>query len=543
MTSATSTCESSPSEDPLESMPELTNGNQSDIKVKPVPRPRSKYPLKSKNNNNTADKAGSTVSCHNTEDPCPLRPPTRPQNLTYVTCLNPSPNGDDQFTSNTDTSAKEPQADSDKQRRPPPPPPRPPPPSNYHDTQTSNTRQTPERRTEEAQYQRSSSVDSNMLLDISGTPGEMPTGIYRPTGSSRSSAYRRSSITNSASLYGGSPLQVRSPPAFSPPAPPSINGATEPVYTEIPDYVTVLPNDDHNMAQLNRPGGHQPAIEDTEDINGMLKWLKRESRPHHMSLSLYGLSLEQEIREFNQRALKVKQALRLYNLLMMKRNESMRDTIANITAMSNNLDKFEKRVKNMGIAGGTTGAVGGATAVVGIALAPVTMGTSLIATAVGVGMVAAAGGMGAHANKPSKKTVTRTTVVKLLKDYETNVADIEHCLVFILCGMNELQRHDLARLQRAGAHLDALRVAHLSQSVLRSEMNNGGRTSAAPTGGMSSVRLIQAFDKEMDQYFKEKDKQRLRKSTKSRFSSRVRLLAQNLQDELDYLNYMWEMFC
>lgn len=234
-------------------------------------------------------------------------------------------------------------------------------------------------------------------------------------------------------------------------------------------------------------------------------------------------------------------ALRLFNLLMMKRSESLRNTITEFSSISDSLDKLQKKTKTMGIAGGTTGAVGGVTAVVGIALAPVTMGASLIATAVGAGMVASAGGMGAHTAKANKKIVNRMTVEKLVNEYQTNIVDLEHCLDFILSGMNELRRHDIARLQRAGAQSEAVRMAHLSQSVF-SNMNSNTRAPAAPTGGMSSERLLLAFSKEMDQYFTEKDGQKLKKLNKSKFSGRVRLLAQNLQDDLDQLNHMWELF-
>lgn len=239
----------------------------------------------------------------------------------------------------------------------------------------------------------------------------------------------------------------------------------------------------------------------------------------------------------------MKQALRLYNLLMMKRNEILQGHISEFTSIADSLDKVQKKSKTMGIAGGTTGAVGGVTAVVGIALAPMTMGASLIATAVGAGMVASAGGLGAHSAKASNNIVNRTTVEKLVNDYMANIVDMEHCLDFILSAMNELRRHDLARLQRAGAQTDAVKMAHLSQSVLMSNMNNSRRTSVTHTAGMSSERLLQAFVKEMNQYFKVKDGQKLKQSTKIKFSGRVRLLAQNLQDELDNLNRMWEMFC
>lgn len=244
-------------------------------------------------------------------------------------------------------------------------------------------------------------------------------------------------------------------------------------------------------------------------------------------------------RSFQQKGADLRKALRLYNLLMMKRSECLRDILAEFSSISSSLDKMQKKSKTMGIAGGTTGAVGGVAAVVGIALAPITMGTSLIATAVGAGMVVSAGGMGAHTVKQAKKkNVTRAAVEKLVGDYTLKVADVEHCLDFILSVMSELRRHDLPRLQRAGVQTDALRLAHLSQSV----MSSGNSFRKASASGMSSDRLLRVFAKELDQYFTENHSQKLKESCRSKFSGRVRLLAENLQHELDHLNCMWEMF-
>lgn len=244
-------------------------------------------------------------------------------------------------------------------------------------------------------------------------------------------------------------------------------------------------------------------------------------------------------RWFQQKAVDLRKAMRLYNLLMMKRSESLRDLLAEFSSISSSLDKMQKKSKTMGITGGTTGAVGGVAAVLGIVLAPVTMGTSLIATAVGTGMVVSAGGLGAHTVKQAKKNnVTRTAVEKLVGDYTVLIVDVEQCLDFILAVMSELRRHDLPRLQRAGVQTDALQLAHLAQAV----MSSGNRFRKASASGMASDRLLQVFAKELDQYFTEKHSQKLKKSCRSRFSGRVQLLVENLQDELDHLNCMWEMF-
>lgn len=239
----------------------------------------------------------------------------------------------------------------------------------------------------------------------------------------------------------------------------------------------------------------------------------------------------------------MRKALRLFNLLMMKRNEPLRDLISEFTAISTSLNKIQKKGKTMDIAGGTTGAVGGVTAVLGIALAPVTMGTSLIATVVGAGMVASAGGMGAHSAKQAKKKIVdKMTMEKLVYNYKTKVVDLEHCLSFILSAMNDLRRYDVPRLQRAGADTDALKTAHLSQFVLKNCMDSSSTSPVTRASGVSSERLLEGFAKEMDLHFSDKDDQKLKKSCKGRFSGRVQLLAENLQEELDHLNRMWEMF-
>lgn len=250
-----------------------------------------------------------------------------------------------------------------------------------------------------------------------------------------------------------------------------------------------------------------------------------------LSLSVY--------RSFNERAMNVKKALRLYNLLLMKRKETLREIITEFNFISRSLDKVQKKTKKIGIAGGTTGAVGGVAAVVGVAMAPMTMGISLIATAVGVGMV-----LGANA-KAKKKSVNKARVETLAFQYINEVGDLERCLDFILSGMDfilsgmdELRRHDLPRLQRARVQADAVNMAHLSQYVL----TNNTRKGSANTRLASPEKLLKAFIHELDQYFTKKGGQKLKKSNESKFSGRVHLLAENLQDDLDHMNSLWETF-
>ncbi|XP_031689715.1 apolipoprotein L domain-containing protein 1-like [Oncorhynchus tshawytscha] len=101
-----------------------------------------------------------------------------------------------------------------------------------------------------------------------------------------------------------------------------------------------------------------------------------------MPPSFYGLSLEDETREFNQRCLYAKNGLCLFNCLLMKRNDTLRGLFTELNDLAEKPDKVQK-TKTMAIAGGTTDAMGGTVAVVGIVLTHMTMGSSLIATAIG----------------------------------------------------------------------------------------------------------------------------------------------------------------
>ncbi|XP_068192250.1 immunoglobulin A1 protease-like isoform X2 [Antennarius striatus] len=537
--------------------------------------------------------------------PRPVRPPQRPTLSSNVTSSSPIAAVDgNNYSPNPNTETNTPDFSTDKMHFPPPRPERPRLPSNYYDRLSSmrtaevpsddrdqciyssigtdelspsyeetspnsektspnseetspNSEETSPNSEETSPNSEETSPNSEETSSKLDEPSAVPpetdgnfsgycnsTTVDRPVVPPRS---RRYSLPRAISQDESPPSQVKPPLR---PNPPSSVGS---VYSEIEyrPYLDILPEDEDDTISLDRSSlrsgqsfqsgsSHRQTLSDTEDINVMLRWLQRVSKNDFMDLSLYGLSIEEEMRSFHERAMNVKKALRLYNFLMMKRHDNLRVLITEFSSISVCLDKMRKKNKTTAIAGGTTGAVGGVTAVLGIALAPVTLGVSLIATAVGAGMVASAGGMGAHATKmANKKIVNRMAVEKLVYEYKSNIVDIEHCLDFILSGMTELRRHDIPRLQRAGAPTDVLKVAHLSQFVLKNYKER--KSSVTNAAGMSSERLLLVFSKELDQYFPDNHDQKLRKSKRSRFSGSVRLLAENLQVELDYLNQMWEM--
>lgn len=213
-----------------------------------------------------------------------------------------------------------------------------------------------------------------------------------------------------------------------------------------------------------------------------------------------------------------------------------------LTAFCDDLDKKQKKSKSMDIAGGTTGAVGGVAALVGVALAPVTMGVSLLITAVGAGMVATASGIGAHTIITGKKNaMEKVTMENILRDYGKDIVIAECCSLVICSEMDELRRYDCSKLRGEDVLPEALRMAKLSWSLPEKDTSSASGISPASTPRVSSVNLLQDFSRELDSYFTESKGQKLKKSNVAKFACRVRRLARDLQEVLDELNRIWKM--
>lgn len=97
-------------------------------------------------------------------------------------------------------------------------------------------------------------------------------------------------------------------------------------------------------------------------------------------------------RSFTILADKVNRGLRVFNKVFTERAEVLWQSVIRLHAIADDISNFHHKAKIAGITGGTTTAVGGVTAIAGLALAPFTFGASLVITAVGVG-VATAGGI------------------------------------------------------------------------------------------------------------------------------------------------------
>lgn len=137
-------------------------------------------------------------------------------------------------------------------------------------------------------------------------------------------------------------------------------------------------------------------------------------------------------RSFTILADKVHRGLRLFNKVFTERAEVLWQSIITLHAIADDISTFHHKAKIAGITGGTTTAVGGVTAIAGLALAPFTFGASLVITAVGVGVATAGGITSASAaisdnvnNMHDRKKVNKNVLLRALQ----NPLDLTHFML------------------------------------------------------------------------------------------------------------------
>ncbi|XP_041725661.1 uncharacterized protein LOC121555872 isoform X1 [Coregonus clupeaformis] len=268
-----------------------------------------------------------------------------------------------------------------------------------------------------------------------------------------------------------------------------------------------------------------------KDADRLMEWWEKvKSEPWKDLANDPKLAKKGEAKLFKVKAQRIQNALQLYNFLLTKHGETLKNHIIDLISIADNLDKVSKGTKIAGITGGATGAVGGVAAVAGVILAPFTLGASLALTVVGVGVAAAGGVTGASAAIANKVSSAqdRKKIELILQDYRALIGNIEACLRFINVGMEHLRKHNLSTLQ--GVDTEAVRVASVA-------IVTGVGSSSAIEASSKASGMLQGFALGMDIYFTQKKDgkggQKLKKGLESKFGKKIREVAQQLKEGLD----------
>ncbi|XP_036072354.1 histone acetyltransferase KAT6B isoform X4 [Oryzias melastigma] len=295
--------------------------------------------------------------------------------------------------------------------------------------------------------------------------------------------------------------------------------------------------------------------ENSEDVEDLMDWWNTveswEDTPQDDDMTE-----KEEAKAFAVTAEKVQKGIHVFNKLFSERGESLWQHIMDLNAIADGLDKFNKKTKIAQITGGSTSAIGGVATITGLALAPVTMGTSLIVTAVGLG-VATAGGLtsaGAGISNQVNNSMDRKKVEKIVEDYQEKIADFNKCLKFIKQGIDNLRKFNLLKMKNHAYNQDfpALTSSFYEDGAMAGKaiLINANEimrvVQIANVAGSTAGRAVQVASMAtgvltglfvgMDIYFVAKDSKILKKGAKSEFAAKIREVAEQLHDGLVELN-------
>ncbi|KAG7234255.1 hypothetical protein INR49_005455 [Caranx melampygus] len=245
---------------------------------------------------------------------------------------------------------------------------------------------------------------------------------------------------------------------------------------------------------------------------------------------------EDESKSFTVLADKVHRGLRVFNKVFTERAEVLWQYIITLHAIADDINDFHHKAKIAGITGGTTTAVGGVAAITGLALAPFTFGASLLVTAVGVGVATAGGITSASAaiSDNVNNMQDQKKVETLLKEYEAHLLDIGKILHFINQGLYKLRGHPFLR-SGTQHYSEDWEIRRAVQTITLADSPVMRATEVTD----EAVASVQGLFKGMDTYFI-KDSRELKKTCKKEMVSKIRELANRLNEAIVELNTIRE---
>ncbi|KAL2079166.1 hypothetical protein ACEWY4_024910 [Coilia grayii] len=278
--------------------------------------------------------------------------------------------------------------------------------------------------------------------------------------------------------------------------------------------------------------------EDEGDTDSLMEWWNTVEMWDEVPSDEESTLKEEEIKTFTQLADKVHHGLRVFNKVFMENAEVLYQHVLILHAIADDLSNFHRRAKVGSITGGTTMAVGGAAAITGLALAPLTLGASLLVSAVGLGVLTAGGVTSASAAISDKVNDAhdRKKIELVAGDYLTRLTEVARCLGFVREGMCRLSRHPLLRRNNYYASSDwEVRRALQMVSLVREPADQAAAVAERGTAALSGLF------KHMERYFVDKNgKQELRKTCKKEATGQVHSVATLLQEGLTELNSIRE---
>ncbi|XP_031594533.1 uncharacterized protein si:cabz01007807.1 isoform X2 [Oreochromis aureus] len=303
------------------------------------------------------------------------------------------------------------------------------------------------------------------------------------------------------------------------------------------NYLSEAARAEWRAAQMDEQALAENETEDDDgDTDSLMEWWNTVEQWDEVASDDEEIVMKDDSKSFTILADKVHRGLRVFNKVFTERAEVLWQDIIKLHAIADDINEFHQKAKIAGITGGTTTAVGGVTAIAGLALAPFTFGASLVITAVGVGVAAAGGITSASAaisdNVNNMQDQKKVEIV--LQEYETHLLDINKILHFVNEGLYKLRGHPFLRsgTQHYSEDWEIRRAVQMISLVDSPVM----RATEITDGAVASV---QGLFKGMDKYFT-KDSRELKKSCKTEMVARLKQVAAVLNDTIVELNTIRE---
>ncbi|KAM4714318.1 apolipoprotein L6-like [Anableps anableps] len=292
------------------------------------------------------------------------------------------------------------------------------------------------------------------------------------------------------------------------------------------------------MDEQAAAGGEEEEDDDEDgDTDSLLEWWYTVEKWDELpSDEEDAVIKEDESKSFTILAEKVERGLRLFNKVFTEQAEILWESVISLHTLADDINEFHHKAKIAGIGGGTTTAVGTVTAITGLALAPITLGASLVVAAVGVG-VATAGGI-ASASAAISDNVNnkneRKKIEVVLQEYEDRMLEISKILNFVNQGLYRLRGHPFLRsgTQHYSQDWEVRKAVQMISMVDSPVMRATEITDDA-------VGSLQGLFKGMDKYFV-KETRELKKSCKKEIVGAIRQVANVLNDCIVELNTIRE---
>eukprot|EP00063_Salmo_salar_P087998 XP_014062833.1 PREDICTED: apolipoprotein L3-like isoform X5 [Salmo salar] len=141
--------------------------------------------------------------------------------------------------------------------------------------------------------------------------------------------------------------------------------------------------------------------------------------------------------------------------------EELQTTLYKLKALADGLESMHKGTTIGSLTGGVIGAAGGITSLVGLILAPFTLGASLIITGVGVGVAVAGGATAGVSNITNmvNQSTDRLAIKNIIKEFQEKMNSVVISLQDIAEGLETLMQSSSSQIEGAGLNVEAAATA------------------------------------------------------------------------------------